>query len=401
MALLAVDEALARILAAAHSVGAEDVPLTAARARVLSGDVVARLTQPPFNASAMDGYAVRASDVASLPAQVRLIGESAAGHAFAGSIGPGEAVRIFTGAPVPQGADAIVIQENVRAEGSVIEVVEGRPDPEHIRRRGGDFAQGDIVLKAGQRLTSRDILLAAATGHASLWCARQPRVALLATGDELVPPGETPRHDQIISSNSYGLAAMLAAFGAEPLLLGIARDTLASLDEKIDQSADADLLITIGGASVGDHDLVIPALKAAGMTLDFWKIAMRPGKPMIFGRRGRQIVLGLPGNPVSSMICARVFAVPLIARMLGQPEASQAALCLPLMQPLEANGPRTHYMRACREVTREGGVAVRPITSQDSSLIAPLARADCLIVRPPGAAALPAGAIVDTLSLDF
>lgn len=401
MALLSVEEALARILAKARVLDAEEVPLTALAGRVLATDVAARLTQPPFDASAMDGYAVRARDVAALPATLTLIGESAAGHAFAGTVGPGQTVRIFTGAPVPQGADAIVIQENAEADGTHVQVVEGTPDPAHVRVRGGDFSQDQTVLAKGHRLTARDVLLAAAMGHASLACTRRPRVAILATGDELVEPGETPRPDQIVSSNPYGLAAMLATFGAEPILLGIARDTLDSLAEKLAAASDADILVTIGGASVGDHDLVVPALTTAGMTLDFWKIAMRPGKPMIFGHRDRQIILGVPGNPVSSMICARVFAVPLIMAMLGLPAAVANPVPAALTAPIEANGPRAHYMRACRAATSDGAAGVRPLANQDSSLIAPLAAADCLIIRPPRAPALPAGAKVDTLPLDF
>lgn len=401
MALLSVEEALARILAKARVLDAEEVPLTALAGRVLATDVAARLTQPPFDASAMDGYAVRARDVAALPATLTLIGESAAGHAFAGTVGPGQTVRIFTGAPVPQGADAIVIQENAEADGTHVQVVEGTPDPAHVRVRGGDFSQDQTVLAKGHRLTARDVLLTAAMGHASLACTRRPRVAILATGDELVEPGETPRPDQIVSSNPYGLAAMLATFGAEPILLGIARDTLDSLAEKLAAACDADILVTIGGASVGDHDLVVPALTTAGMTLDFWKIAMRPGKPMIFGHRDRQIILGVPGNPVSSMICARVFAVPLIMAMLGLPAAVADPVPAALTAPIEANGPRAHYMRACRAATSDGAAGVRPLANQDSSLIAPLAAADCLIIRPPRAPALPAGAKVDTLPLDF
>ncbi len=401
MVLLSVEDALQRILAKATPVVAETVALRGLAGRVLAANVKARLTQPPFNASAMDGYAVRAADVAALPATLTLIGESAAGHGFGGKLGLGQAVRIFTGAPVPEGADAIVIQENVEAEGTRVRVVDGTPDPAHIRKRGGDFHEGEAVLKAGRRMTSRDVLLAAAMGHAELSCARRPTVAILATGNELVQPGETLRADQIISSNPYGLAAMLEAFGAEPHLLGIARDTMQSLAEKLAAAADADVIITIGGASVGDHDLVIPALKAAGMTLDFWKIAMRPGKPMIFGHRDHQIILGVPGNPVSSMICTRVFAVPLITRMLGRPDQIAHPVPVTLAEPLGVNGPRAHYMRAHRVIDAEGQACVRSIASQDSSLISPLAAADCLIVRAPNAEALPAGAAVDTLPLDF
>ncbi len=402
MALLSVEEALSRIVAGAQPIAAENIALADAAGRVLADDVAARLTQPPFNASAMDGYAARAADVARLPATLQLIGESAAGHAFMGPIAAGQTVRIFTGAPVPEGADAIVIQENTKADGEAIHVVEGLPDPDHIRPRGGDFQSGVVMLHAGTRLKSRDVLLAAATGHDRLAVRRRPRVAILATGDELVAPGETPRPDQIVSSNPYGLAAMLRGYGAEPVLLGIARDTLASLSSHIAAAENADILLTIGGASVGDHDLVVPALEQAGMTLDFWKIAMRPGKPMIFGRRGAQYVLGLPGNPVSSMICTRVFVVPLIAALLGRdPAEARTMHSATLAAPLEKNGPRTHYMRACFINKGPGHRRVHAITNQDSSLISPLAAADCLIVRAPHAAACDAGQRVEILPLDF
>lgn len=402
MALLSVEDALSRIVSGAQPIAAEDAALADAAGRVLASDIAARLTQPPFDASAMDGYAVRATDVAMRPAVLRLIGESAAGHAFTGRIGAGETVRIFTGAPVPEGADAIVIQENANAIGNAIHVVEGAPDPDHIRPRGGDFRSGVVMLHAGRRLNSRDILLAAAMGHERLAVRRRPRVAILATGDELVAPGETPRADQIVSSNPYGLAAMLSGYGAEPVLLGIARDTLASLSSHLAAAEDADILLTIGGASVGDHDLVVPALEQAGMTLDFWKIAMRPGKPMIFGRRAAQYVLGLPGNPVSSMICARVFVVPLIAALLGRDPAEAGTLQRATLEaPLEKNGPRTHYMRACFVNPGPGHRRVRAVANQDSSLIAPLVTADCLIVREPHAEARDAGDRVEVLPLDF
>ena len=410
MALLSVEAALARILAGVEAVGPETVELFDAAGRVLAEDLPARLTQPPFAASAMDGYAVRAADVATLPSSLTVIGESAAGHAFEGAIGAGEAVRIFTGAPVPAGADAIVIQENVEgregstgrpASGTVTRVVDGRPGPDHLRRRGGDFSVGDVRLAAGRRLTARDVTLAAAMGYARLPVHRRPTIAILATGDELVPPGETPRPDQIVSSNPYGLAAMVRAAGGEPRLLGIARDTRESLDEHIARAADADILLTIGGASVGAHDLVVPALADAGMTLDFWKIAMRPGKPLIFGRRGVQRVVGLPGNPVSSLICTRVFVVPLIGLLSGAGITAAAPQPALLAAPIGANGPRSHYMRATT-VSRDGGTRrVAPAPSQDSSLMTPLAAADCLIVRPPGAAPLPAGEAVEVLDLDF
>jgi molybdopterin molybdotransferase len=377
------------------------VPLTAAAHRILAEDVRATLTQPPFNASAMDGYAVRGADVATLPARLALIGEARAGEAFPGTVGAGECARIFTGAPVPAGADAIVIQENTKADGSIVAVVEGSPDPAHIRPRGGDFAEGQVLLSPGRVLDARAILLAAAMGHGTLAVRKKPVIAVLATGDELVEPGQKPGPDQIVSSNPYGLAAMIAAAGGEPRLLGIARDTRTDLEEKIASAADADVLVTTGGASVGDHDLVGPVLKSRGMAMDFWKIAMRPGKPMLFGKLGTQRVLGLPGNPVSALICGRVFLMPLIDRLLGRGTSPWAAVRARLTESLEKNGPRQHYMRAVTSQDPNGVLLVTPQSSQDSSLMSPLAASNALIVRLVDAPALAAGDEADVLPMDF
>jgi len=402
MAALTVAQALAHILAGVSPLPAQSVPLVQAAGRILAADLHARLTQPPFDASAMDGYAVRASDVASLPARLQVIGEAAAGRGFGGEISVGEAVRIFTGAPVPTGADAIVIQENTRAiAGNMIDVCDGQPDHAHIRPRGGDFTNGDRLLEAGRILDARALTLAAAGGHAALDVRRRPVVAIIATGDELVPPGQAPGPDQIVSSNPVGLAAMLQAFGAEPRVIGIARDTMDDLLAKLEAAADADIIVTTGGASVGDHDLVRPALAQLGVTLDFWKLAMRPGKPMLFGRRAGQSYLGLPGNPVSALITCRVFVVPLVAALLGRPATALAALTAPATVPLEANGPRQHYMRACLNASADGGLAVTPMPNQDSSLLTPMAAADCLLMRPANAPAVPAGTRVPVLRLDF
>ena len=305
MALLPVADALARLLADAVSLPSEQVDLLAASGRVLAAPLSAEHTAPPFDASAMDGYAVRAEDVAILPAKLRLIGEAAAGRGFSGVVTSGAAVRIFTGAPIPNGADAIVIQENCRRDGDTVIVHEGSPERTHVRRVGGDFSSGDHLLNAGTRLGARQITLAAAMGHATVPVHRRPKVAILASGDELVLPGIIPGPDQIVCSNPYGVAALVRAAGGEPQFLGIAADTRASLNLHIDRAADADVLITIGGASVGDHDLIAPVLEQRGMQLDFWKIAMRPGKPLLYGTLGTQHVIGLPGNPVSSLICAR------------------------------------------------------------------------------------------------
>ncbi len=401
-AALTVEAALARILADARTTTVHDTRnLVDASGCVLAAPLVARLTQPPFDASAMDGYAVRSADVASLPADLAVIGESAAGHGFRGTVGPGEAVRIFTGAPIPTGADAIVIQENVKRDGRRITVADGSIDPEYVRPRGGDFTAGQSLIPSDRRLTARDLTLAAAMGHGSLIVRRPPIVAILATGDELVPPGIAPGPDQIVCSNTFGLAALVKATGGEPRLLGIAGDTRDSLEAHVARAVGADILVTAGGASVGDHDLVAPVLTAGGMSLDFWKIALRPGKPLMFGRRGTQLVLGLPGNPVSSLICARLFLVPLIRALLGLEPEPHHPLQARAAVWLAANGPRAHYMRATSRLAPDGVREVTPVRSQDSSLMSPLAEADCLIVRPIAAPPVVAGAEVPVLLLDF
>jgi molybdopterin molybdotransferase len=398
--LLSVDDAVACILDGVEVKDSARVPLAQAARRVLAESVAATLTQPPFDASAMDGYAVRSADLVRIPVVLKLIGESRAGQSFDGTLEAGSCVRIFTGAPLPVGADTIVIQENTAADAGAITVLSASDPGSNIRSRGFDFAEGQVLITAGRRLDARAILLAAAMGHGTLAVRRKPVVAILATGDELVEPGQTPGPDQIVSSNPYGLAAMIAAAGGEPRLLGIAGDTRAALEEKIAAAGDADVLVTIGGASVGDHDLVGPVLQARGMALDFWKIAMRPGKPMLFGRMGSQRVLGLPGNPVSAMICARVFLVPLIERLLGHATAT-AAVKARLTQPMGANVDRLHYMRAVMERDAAGVLTVTPQASQDSSLTSVLAASNALIVAAINAPALPAGAEVDVLPLDF
>jgi molybdopterin molybdotransferase len=367
---------------------------------VLTEPLVASLTQPPFDASAMDGYAVRGADIARLPATLRVIGESAAGRGFDGKIGTGEAVRIFTGAPIPGGADAIVIQENTARDGDRVTVREGTTDTGHIRPRGGDFRAGEVLLAAGRKLSARDITLAAAMGYAALPVRRPPVVAIVATGDELVLPGVTPGPDQIVCSNTFGIAGMVRAAGGTPRLLGIARDTAESLGELISHAAGADILITVGGASVGDHDLVGPVLASRGLALDFWRIAMRPGKPLMYGRLDRQHVVGLPGNPVSSLVCTRLFVIPLVRALLGLEPEPARPIEARVAVPLAANGPRAHYMRGTARHAADG-LVVTPIANQDSSLMRPLADADCLLVRPIAAPALAAGSRVPILMLDF
>jgi molybdopterin molybdotransferase len=399
MALLSVAEALARVTQGLHPLDAERVPLEQARGRVLAADLAARLTQPPFDASAMDGYALRAGDVAMLPARLRLIGESLAGSGFKGEVRCGETVRIFTGAPVPKGADTVVIQENTDIARGVVTVKETALR-RHIRPRGQDFTEGEVLLRVGLRLGPRELMLAAAMNHAELSVRRKPKVAILATGDEVVPPGTALEPDQIVSSVPSGLAALIEVQGGEPMSLGIAKDTPESLVTLARTGSAADILVTIGGASVGERDLVSAALRSEGLELDFWKIAMRPGKPLLYGRMGHQRVLGVPGNPVSALICGVVFLVPMMHRLLGLREDARRKVEAVLGQELGANGPREHYMRAVSTWGPGGERRVIPISSQDSALMAAFARADCLIVRAPNALALPQGARVTIIPLD-
>ena len=399
MALLSVAEALARVTQGLEPLDAEHVKLDQARGRVLAEDLTSGLTQPPFDASAMDGYAVRAEDVAVLPATLRLIGEALAGRGFAGEVGQGEAVRIFTGAPVPKGADTIVIQENTEIAPSIVTVKEASPG-RYNRPRGQDFTEGEVLLRAGMRLGPRELMLAAAMNHAELPVRRKPKVAILATGDEVVPPGTELERDQIVSSVPAGLAALIEAQGGEPMSLGIAKDTPESLITLARTGSAADILVTVGGASVGERDLVSAALRSEGMELDFWTIAMRPGKPLLYGRLGSQRVLGLPGNPVSALVCGLVFLVPMLRRLLGLREDVRGQVEAVLGQDLDANGPREHYLRAVSTLGPGGEWLVTPLAAQDSSLMADFARADCLIVRAPDAQALAQGARVTIIPLD-
>jgi molybdopterin molybdotransferase len=396
MALMPVAEAKARILAGVAPLPAESVSIYEARGRVLAVSLKAQLTQPPFDASAMDGYAVRAADVATAPVSLKLIGTSAAGHAFAGKVGPHEAVRIFTGAPLPEGADTVVIQEDTKPEPpDGVSILESAPLGRHIRRRGYDFAEGVAALEAGTRLNGPQLMLAAATNHATLSVRRKPVIALLANGDELVPPGQTPKASQIVSSIPAALKPAVEAWGGEALLLDIAKDTKESIAAQIDAGARAGVLVTIGGASVGELDLVRGTLEEKGARFEVLKSAIRPGKPVMFGVLGGQKVLNLPGNPASAMICARIFLKPLIAALLGLPTADEPQE-LPLACAVEANGERAHYMRA----TASDGT-VTPDPDQDSSLISVFARSNCLLVRPVNSPALPAGTPVPVLFLGF
>lgn len=393
--LLPVADALVRVLASVRNpLESEIVGLLKANGRTLAQDLSARRTQPPFAASAMDGYAVLADDIATPPATLRLIGTSAAGHGFNGRVSRGEAVRIFTGAPVPAGADTVVIQENTQAGDAGVTVLQAEGRDRNIRSAGLDFSEGDKLLPRGRRLGPCELALAAAMNHGMLPVTRKPKVALLATGDELVTPGHDPGPDQIVASNTYAVAAYAGKAGADVIDLGIASDTYASLEASIRQACDAnaDVLVTLGGASVGDHDLVQTALTREGMQLGFWKIAMRPGKPLMHGHLGAMQILGLPGNPVSAIVCAVLFLVPLIRALSGDPEAgrdcSEAGV---LGTDLRANDTRQDYLRATLGPSHEGLPVATPFGRQDSAMLRVLSSSDCLIVRPPFAPPAKAG----------
>ncbi len=399
MALLPVEEAIARVTGGLTPLKSERVALGAALGRVLAEDLTAARDQPPFAASAMDGYAVRASDVETLPARLRIIGEVPAGRPFEHRVDPGEAVRIFTGGVVPQGADLVVIQENTVREGNNVTITAAPGTNPYIRPKGFDFSNGERVLSAGSLLTPPALALAASLNAPEVAVRKRPRVAIMASGDELVKPGTTPEPGQIISSNNVGLAALVSALGAIPQDLGIARDTMADLRRTAGKAQDADILITLGGASVGDHDLVRPALEEMGLRLDFWRIAMRPGKPLMFGAMGDTKVLGLPGNPVSAFVCSHVFLRPMIARLLGARGDGGQTRRAVLAAPLGENDERQDYLRATLDHSADGLPRATPFARQDSSLLKTLARADCLIVRPPFAPAARTGDRVCVMQL--
>ncbi|NVK13557.1 MAG: molybdopterin molybdotransferase MoeA [Rhodobacteraceae bacterium] len=390
--MIPVSEARAHLLALVSQLETEEVPLDQAAGRVLARDVQARRDQPPFSASAMDGYAVNAAEV-ELHAMFKVVGEAAAGHAFDGRVGAGQAVRIFTGAPVPEGASFVVIQEDVTRNGDLITITDEPGSNHNIRPRGGDFTDGQTV-SAPRLLTPADIALLAAMNIHSVPVTRRPEVALISTGDELVMPGGTPGPDQIIASNTFGLKAMLEDLGARARILPIARDTESSLRTAFELAEGADLVVTIGGASVGDHDLVGKVAQDLGMERSFYKVAMRPGKPLMAGRMGSAAMVGLPGNPVSAMVCGHVFLAPMIRAMLGLPAEAQQLQDATLAEPLGQNGPREHYMRAQVENGQ-----LTAFENQDSSLLTILANANALLVRPPGDPARSAGETVQYLSI--
>nr|WP_246562962.1 gephyrin-like molybdotransferase Glp [Bradyrhizobium liaoningense] len=396
-----VSDALASVLTGAEPLAEEMVALDDAFHRVLARDVAARRTQPPEAMSAMDGYAVRAGDAAKIDSELTLIGEVAAGRPFAGTVGAGEAVRIFTGGVVPDGADAVVIQEDTVADGKRITIKEAAIAGRHIRPAGVDFSEGDVLLRARTRLTERDLALAAGMNHPRLPVHRRPKVAILATGDELVMPGATPGPGQIVYSNGYALHALARSEGAETIDLGIAADTLEATTAGIrrGREAGADILVTTGGASVGDHDLVQQALKAEGIAMAFWKIAMRPGKPMMHGRLGAMRVIGLPGNPVSSYVCGFLFLVPLIRALSGGSMIHHRRERAVLGREVGANDQREDYLRARLEMRDDGTLVAFPVNHQDSSLLANLAAAQALLVRAPFAPKAEAGTPCEVLRL--
>ena len=391
--MISVEEALARLLAPLAALPPEQVSVADAVGRVLAEDVAARRTQPPFAVSAMDGYAVRADDLATVPVELRIVAEVPAGAGFGGHVGPGEAARIFTGAPMPAGTDTIVIQEDTQREGDRVQVLEGAARGRYVRREGLDFSEGDVLLRAGQRLTARDIGLAAAMNRPWLFVHRRPRVGILSTGDEIVMPGDPIGPHQIVSSNSLSLSAFVAACGGIPVWVGNAPDDPAALRQVAAATRGVDLLVTTGGASVGEHDLVRDVLGADGLELDFWQIAMRPGKPLMVGRYRGTPMVGLPGNPVSTLVCALLFLRPALDRLSGA-ASEEVAPTARLGTALSKNDRRQDYLRSRLARAADGILEAFPFEVQDSSMMRLLSEADCLVVRPPHAPAIGAGATV-------
>ncbi|ODT17146.1 MAG: molybdopterin molybdenumtransferase MoeA [Kaistia sp. SCN 65-12] len=400
-ALLPIEDAIRRIVGDVVPTATEMVPLVEALNRVLAAPLVALRTQPPFDVSAMDGYAVRAADVAELPARLKQIGAVPAGHAFEGRVGPGETVRIFTGAPLPDGTDSILLQEDVRIDpDGLIAATEAVKPGQHVRLRGLDFTAGQALLATGTRLGMRQLSLAAALNHATVPVRTRPRVGIIATGDELALPGSELGPNQIVASNSFGIVALVETLGGTAVDLGIVPDDRGALAAAIDRAvaANVDVLVTLGGASVGEHDIAREVLIGRGMALDFWKIAMRPGKPLMFGRIGTTRVLGLPGNPVSSLVCALLFLKPLLQSLLGL-ELVDETEAAELGGPIRENDRRQDYVRASLVDLPDGRRIATPLPKQDSSMLSTFVQAICLIVRPPHAEAALAGAACRILRL--
>jgi molybdopterin molybdotransferase len=400
MALMPVAEALRQVVAGAEPLGTETVALEDAFGRVLAADLAARRTQPPADVSAMDGYALRADDTASEPATLTIIGEVAAGHPFEGLVGPGQAARIFTGGVMPDGADCVVIQEVTEREDDRVVIKRSGIKGKNVRRKGIDFSEGQVLLARGRRLDDRDLMLAASMNYPQVEVYRRPKIAIVGTGDELVMPGTEPKPGEIVYSNGFALTALARSEGAEARDFGIARDRLDDIAAHVRRARDwgADILVTTGGASVGEHDLVRKALQAEGLDLSFWRVALRPGRPMMHGRLGRLQVLGVPGNPVSSYVCSVLFLVPLIRTLSGRSDLERPRETARLGRDLPANDEREDYLRATLSVGPDGPVAT-PISAQDSSLMASLSRSNCLVIRPPHAPAAAAGSSCVILKL--
>jgi molybdopterin molybdotransferase len=396
--LISVEEALLRVLDGVATLPAEEIPIDAAHGRVLAATLASRRTQPPADLSSMDGYAVVAADLADPAGRLRVIGESAAGRPFQGNMKSGEAVRIFTGAVMPAGADQVVPQENATREADDI-TINTPPKGKFVRRQGFDFKAGQVMLEAGRRLNARDIGLAAAMDHARIMVSRKPRVAIIATGDELIEPGGGDAPDKIVASNPVALAALVRQEGGEPVSLGIFPDRLDAIGGAIRsaRNLDVDLLLTIGGASVGDHDLIAPALTQEGFTIAFHRMAMRPGRPMLLGLSDKQRLIGLPGNPVSAFVCAFLFLVPLLRKMQGRTDALPQTESALLGRAVDANDHRQDFLRAKFSRRGDGQLIATPFKLQDSSMLAVLHAADGLVVRAPHAPAAPEGAPCDVL----
>jgi molybdopterin molybdotransferase len=401
VALISVAEALDHVLAHAAPLPAEEVPLDAAAGRVLALDLKARRTQPPADVSAMDGYAVRSADVEAASARLKVIGEVPAGRPFSAEVGSGEAARIFTGGFVPAGADTVVVQELTKRDGAWVEVQKATTKGRNVRPQGLDFRKGDKLFAKGHRLSARDLALVAGMNHPLVPVYRKPKVALFATGDELVPPGSEPGPGQIVYSNGFALAALIRAEGADFIDLGVVGDKLEDTIAAVRQARerDADILVTTGGASVGDYDFVNRAFAAEGMVPSFWKIAMRPGRPLMHGRLGDMQVLGVPGNPVSSYVCAFLFLVPLIRKLTGRDDLVPPTEAATLGSDLPENDERADYLRA-RLLDGPDGPVATPFATQDSSMMAPLAQAGCLVIRQPHAPPAKAGSRCEMVRLD-
>lgn len=395
-----VEEARARILADLQPLRTEDVPLSQAYGRTISQDVAATINQPPAPVSAMDGYALRSSDAEKMPASLRKIGVSRAGARFTGRLEPGTCIRIFTGAVVPEGADIIALQEDATEAGDVVTIREVPNKGQYIRKAGLDFSVGSTLATSGSVLTARQIGLLAASGHASVSVRKRPRIAVLSTGDELVPPGQSLTDDQIFASNGIALASVITGWGGAPIDLGIASDQSDVIAAAAERARDADMLVTTGGASVGDHDLVQDGLKQKGFVSNFWRIAMRPGKPLMFGKLGDLPVISMPGNPVSALVCALLFLRPAMARMLGHPNTDLVFEKVKLSTPLPANDKREDYLRSQLQIDSDGRLTVTASLKQDSSMLMTLTKANALIRRRPFATPAQAGDEVDVLRLD-